>query len=62
MHEDTKEEGVHSDDIHSESGHDSEPQITEEMDVIFDKADDEKNDILPEQIPFDPVLGDGINS
>lgn len=62
MHEDTKEEGVHSDDIHSESGHDPDPQIPEEPDRMFDKADDEKNDIFPEQIPFDPVLGDGINS
>ena len=62
MHEDTKEEGVHADDIHSENSHDTDSQIAEEPDAMFDKADDEKNANFPEPIPFDPVLGDDLNS
>ena len=62
MHKDTKENVVHADDIHSESSHYSDPHINEKSDAMLDIADDEKNDIFLEQVPFDQVFGGDFNS
>ena len=62
MHKDTKENVVHADDIHSESSHISDPHIDEESDAMLDIADDVKNDIVLEQVPFDQVFGGDFNS